>query len=110
MKNYEQSVPGQVCRFWYGACINATGQNAAQQFQCVQARNSQCGNLTTKPSGGSSSSAAGASATGSRTSGAASSPTSGGSTTSSSAAAAALAQYGTPVLAGGLLALFGMAL
>jgi hypothetical protein len=111
VKNYEQTVPGQVCRFWFGACINATGTNAAQQFQCRQARDTQCGNLTTKASGGASSSAGGPSAT--RSSGGGASNTgSAGSASSAPAAggAASVAQYGTPLLAGGLLALFGMAL
>lgn len=51
MSRYQQSVPGQMCYYWYDACINATiaadgSGNAAQQYQCTQVRDSQCGNLT----------------------------------------------------------------
>lgn len=99
-----------MCRFWYGECVTASGSSAEQRFQCKQALDSQCGNLTIDASGAvstASASASGASAsrtpTGSSSAGAASStPTTG--------AAATLAQYGAPVLAGGLLAVFGLAL
>ena len=62
MKTYQQTVPAQMCYFWYDACINATissdgSSNAAQQLQCTQARNSQCGNLTVDESSSGSSSA-----------------------------------------------------
>jgi hypothetical protein len=117
MKTYQQTVPAQMCYFWYDACINATiaadGEgNAAQQFQCTQARNSECGNTTfDESSDGSSSLATGsASGTASRTSGGASST---GSSTGSSTAAAssgAAVALGTPALAAGLLAIFGLAL
>jgi hypothetical protein len=121
MKTYQQTVPAQMCYFWYDACINATinqqtGEgNAAQQFQCTQARNSECGNTTIdESSSGSSSTSASSSAT--RTSGATGSATGDASATSSSTAAAssgaAIANFalGTPALAGGLLAVFGLAL
>jgi hypothetical protein len=40
-----------MCYYWYDACINATigsdgTGNAAQQFQCTEARNTNCGSLT----------------------------------------------------------------
>jgi hypothetical protein len=112
MAAYEQSVPALMCRFWYGQCVQATNQNLAQQFQCEQARNANCGNLTVNDAGAVSSLApsGSATATASRSSGASSSPT--GSTTpaASSGAAVPLAQYGAPILAGGLLAVFGIAL
>ncbi|KAH7391918.1 hypothetical protein BKA66DRAFT_510485 [Pyrenochaeta sp. MPI-SDFR-AT-0127] len=113
MSNYQQSVPGLMCRFWYDACINATGTDASAQFRCIQARDTQCGNLTTDGGESSSPSASGSgSGSASRTSGASSSPTSssGGAAQTSTGAAANLALYGTPALAGGLLALFGFAL
>ncbi|KAF3032949.1 hypothetical protein E8E11_000893 [Didymella keratinophila] len=118
MKTYQQTVPAQMCYFWYDACINATiganGEgNAAQQFQCTQARNSECGNTTFDESSDGSSSQASGSATGSstgspsRTSGASGSAT-GSSTAAASSGAAVI--LGTPALAAGLLAVFGLAL
>jgi hypothetical protein len=107
---YEQTVPGQMCRFWFDSCINATGSNLAAQFQCTSARDQQCGNLTTKNSATTSS--AMRSATGSSGSGGSSPSATGGSggAPAASGAAVALAQYGTPILAGGLLAIFGIAM
>jgi uncharacterized membrane protein YgcG len=111
MRNYEQSVPALECRFWYGACVNATGQDVAAQFQCQQARDSQCGNLTTKATGSSSSSASSTpTGTSSRASNSPSGTSSGGSAAQSSGVAAGLATYGMPILAGGLLTVFGVAL
>ena len=117
MKTYQQTVPAQMCYFWYDACINATiganGEgNAAQQFQCTQARDSQCGNTTFDESSDGSSSQASGSATGSAT-GTASRTSATGSATGSSTAAAssgAAVALGTPALAAGLLAVFGLAL
>lgn len=109
---YQQSVTAQMCNFWFGACINATGTNAAQQFQCEQAQKSQCGNLTIDESDSSSPSSTG----GSRPTGSSgnNAPTGTGSNAaSSSTGAAALMianQYGTPALLGGMLAIFGLAL
>lgn len=117
MKTYQQTVPAQMCYFWYDACINATiganGEgNAAQQFQCTQARDSQCGNTTIdESSSGSSSASSSASGTASRTSGGSSAT--GASATGSSTAAAssgAAVALGTPALAAGFLAIFGLAL
>jgi hypothetical protein len=88
-----------MCRFWYDACVNATNQNAAQLFECERARDTKCGNLTIDDSGASSSASASTSA------GASSS-----TPTPSQGAAANFAQYGAPILAGGLLAVFGIAL
>jgi hypothetical protein len=112
LKNYQQSVPALMCRYWYDACVNATGTDAAAQYQCRAARDSQCGNLTTKAADGiySSSASPSSSATGSLTSGASSSPTGSAAAQSSKAVAAGVAQFGMPVLAGGLLAVFGFAL
>ncbi|KAF2832025.1 hypothetical protein CC86DRAFT_377259 [Ophiobolus disseminans] len=110
---YEQTVPGLVCRDWYNTCINRTfdnpGQQLTQQFQCDLAKQQQCGNLTTRAAQSSGSPSGSAS----RTSGGSSpSQTSTGAGTSQSSAgvAAGLAMYGTPILAGGLLAVFGIAL
>jgi hypothetical protein len=101
-----------MCRFWYDACVNATNQNAAQLFECERARDTKCGNLTIDDSGASSSASASTSAGASSTakqsgaSGASASST----PTPSQGAAANFAQYGAPILAGGLLAVFGIAL
>ncbi|EDU45319.1 hypothetical protein PtrSN002B_000278 [Pyrenophora tritici-repentis] len=119
MSKYQQTVPGQMCRVWYDQCITASGSDDAAQFQCIQARDNLCGNLTTTDatnagngnSGGSSASASASSkpsSTGGSSSGA--SPTPSASTAPAGNAAATLAQYGTPALAGGLLAIFGFVL
>lgn len=121
MANYEQSVPGQMCRFWYGACINATGQDASQQFACDQTRNSMCGNLTTKGEDPNESSSSSSSSRPTSTSSDSSSNSDASNTAESSGAAqtganapgsaARLARdFGAPVLAGGLIAFFGVAL
>lgn len=113
LENYQQSVPGLMCRYWFDACINATGTDASAQFQCISARDTKCGNLTVDDNGDSSSSAsASASSSASKTSGGSSSSStaSASASTSSTGAAANLAFFGTPVLAGGLLAVFGLAL
>ncbi|KAH7401933.1 hypothetical protein DE146DRAFT_651987 [Phaeosphaeria sp. MPI-PUGE-AT-0046c] len=108
---YQQSVPAQMCRFWYGKCVEASGSDAQQRFQCKQALDSQCGNLTINDKGAvaTASQSGSAAASASRTptgssSGASPSPSTG------AAAAVAFAQYGTPILAGGLMAIFGIAL
>jgi hypothetical protein len=112
MTNYEQTVPALMCRSWFAACNVAAGDNRQQKADCETAMKANCGTLTTKanPPGASSS----VSGSASRTSGAAASATSAGasgaSAAASQAAAASLGQYATPVLAGGLLAIFGMAL
>jgi len=114
LAKYQQSVAGLMCQnFWYDACISASGSDAAQQRNCVTTRESQCGNLTTDgaSAGGSSASASG-SAGASRTSTGGSSPSNSGTASESSqptkGAAADLTAYGTPALAGGLLAVFGL--
>jgi hypothetical protein len=117
MSSYQQTVPGQMCLFWFDACINATGSDAEAQFNCIQTRDTKCGNDTIDASGSGSDSSSSASAT---TSGGPSATGSGAGSTSSSttsdaaepskAAAASFSTYGTPALAGGLLALFGLAL
>jgi hypothetical protein len=113
MKTYQQTVPAQMCYYWYDACINATiganGEgNAAQQFQCTQTRNTTFDESSDGSSSQASGSASGSS-TGSpsRTSGASGSAT-GSSTAAASSGAAVI--LGTPALAAGLLAVFGLAL
>ena len=119
MTDYQQTVPAQMCYYWYDACINATinpstGEgNAAQQFQCTQARDSQCGNITIDESstGSPSSSASGsASATGASATGTGASATGSASPAASAGAAIANFALGTPAMAAGLLAVFGLAL
>ena len=120
MKTYQQTVPAQMCYYWYDACINATintqtGEgNAAQQFQCTQARDSQCGNTTIdeSSSGSSSASASGSGSTATRTASGTSGASATGSSTAAASSGAAIANFalGTPALAGGLLAVFGLAL
>ena len=120
MQTYQQTVPSQMCYFWYDACVNATigpnGEgNAAQQFQCAEARDSQCGTTTIDESDDSSSASSSASGSATRTASGSATDSQASATGSSSAAAssgAAAANFalGTPALAGGLLAIFGLAL
>jgi hypothetical protein len=116
MSEYEQTVPSQMCYFWYDTCVNATigpnGEgNLAQQFNCETARNNTCGTIKIDESESSSSASPSAtrSSTGSA-SGSAASTTPTGSAAASAGAAVANFAVGTPALAGGLLAIFGLAL
>ncbi|KAF2854545.1 hypothetical protein T440DRAFT_387890 [Plenodomus tracheiphilus IPT5] len=119
LADYQQSVAGLMCQnFWYDACISASGTDAQAQRACESTRKAECGNATTDGassggSGGRSSSSASASAsrtsTGSPT-GSASGTGAAAATTTAAGAAANLAVYGTPALAGGLLAMFGLVL
>jgi hypothetical protein len=101
-----------MCNYWYGQCVNATNQNLAQQFECEKAKNATCGTLKIDESGAvttaSPSSSRGAQP--SRTGGGSSATGSAAPAASSGAAAATFAQYGAPIVAGGFLALFGLAL
>jgi hypothetical protein len=120
MPAYQQTVPGLMCRAWFINCIQASGEDAAKQFGCTEARDNECGNLTlqdatnagnginpsgsSSASGGPSATSSGASSTGSETAAAAESsapPASG---------AATVAMIGSSALVGGLLAVFGLAL
>jgi cobalamin biosynthesis Mg chelatase CobN len=121
LTDYEQSVPGQMCRAWFEACKNAAPDDADGQFACEQAEEQNCGKLTIQDAtdagnGGSSSSASGSATSSSPSATGSDSPsgteTSEASATSESAegAAANLMTYGTPALVGGLFAIFGFAL
>jgi hypothetical protein len=119
MSQYQQTVPGQMCLVWYSNCISASGSDATAQFECEQARDSLCGNKTVADateagnagsSSGSSSASPSATNSDSPSSTGASESGSAASSTSTPGAASNLAFYGTSALAGGLFALFGMAL
>ncbi|KAF2185104.1 hypothetical protein K469DRAFT_708387 [Zopfia rhizophila CBS 207.26] len=110
MSEYQQSVPGLMCRQWFENCIAASGEDLEKQEAC---KSVECGNKTTRAAASSSAAASdGPTATGGggdQASATAGSPTS----AQSSGAATALAiarDYGTPVLAAGMMALFGFAL
>jgi hypothetical protein len=116
MDLYVQTVPGLMCRFWFDTCINATGTDLAAQFECTTARDNECGKLETDGAVVASSSAS-PSSTASPTSGTAGSSgtataaTTGAVSTGGAATAIAIArEYGTPLFAGGMVALFGLAL
>lgn len=113
-------IPAYECIQWVNGCVAAAGNDLNKLTNC---RSVVCGNRDpgkvpqTGSSGGgsaSSSAAPSGSATASSTRG------SGGSTASSSAAAQtstgaavalnAVSEYGTPILAAGMLGLFGLAL
>jgi hypothetical protein len=68
MRQYAQSLPGQACRYWFAACLNATNNDTTLQNNCVQARNSECGKLPAARLGTSSSRIASPTATRSPTS------------------------------------------
>jgi hypothetical protein len=114
MDLYEQSVPGQMCRFWYDTCINETGTDLAAQFQCKSDFDDKCGKLTSDGEEVSSTTSTSASATASET-GANSASATDASMTAASTGGAATAmaiarEYGTPLFAGGMVALFGFAI
>jgi hypothetical protein len=115
MALYQQSVPGQMCRFWFDQCINATNENLEFQVECQNQRDTRCGNLTTadgeddeeEPTASGSPSAT-------PTGGDSEEPEATGApsaTPSGAANALGVARnYGTPLLAGAIAALFGLAL
>ena len=112
---YEQTVEGQQCRFWHAQCINATNEDAELQFNCNSVRDAQCGNGTSGASTTTSSSSESTptvSRTSSGSSNDATNTGSAGAATSSPAAAAlnVARNYGTPMLAGGMAAIFGLVL
>jgi hypothetical protein len=119
MSVYQQSVPGQMCRFWYDQCIAATNQDLGLQTECVSQRDTKCGNLTTDGTSSSSSSSSSSESAGpTATSSGGSSGTSPSTTAASSAAAQSSGaavlnmarDYSSSIFAGGLLAIFGLAL
>jgi len=114
ISNYQQALPAQICLIWKTNCVDAhpndgTGIAACRSVQCgneVVAVNNATTTTTT--------SAPATTGTGSNTANTQSTTT---STTSSHTGAAAAAtafafaqQYGTPLIAGGVAALFGLAL
>ena len=115
MSQYAQSVPGLMCRYWFDLCNNGNVGNQQAQFECLTERNNKCGNLTTDGAAAPSSSAAtttqAPSSTGGGNGGTPTSSTAASSTSSGAATALAMArEFGTPLLAGGMVALFGLAL
>lgn len=104
-----------MCRFWFDQCINATNQNLEFQVECQNQRDTKCGNLTTDAAKQTASSASATpSATGTGSGGQQSpSATSPAPSAKSSGAASALnvaREYSTVLLAGGIAAIFGLAL
>ncbi|KAF2109004.1 hypothetical protein BDV96DRAFT_503596 [Lophiotrema nucula] len=112
MSDYQQSVPGQMCRQWFSACITASGDDLQEQEACKAV---SCGNKTisAQQSSVASSSPTGSSGASTSSGGDAASATGAAPSSASSGAATAIAiarEYGTPLLAGGFAALFGLAL
>jgi hypothetical protein len=99
-----------MCRFWYNTCVTAAGNKRDQLFECERARDARCGKLAIDDSGASSSSSASPSSSPTARSSGGSTPTGSTTPSPSTGAAANFAQYGAPILAGGLLAVFGIAL
>ncbi|KAI4663859.1 uncharacterized protein J4E78_004278 [Alternaria triticimaculans] len=112
--NYEQSVEGQMCRYWYDQCVTASGSDAAARFECEQARDAECGtekfDAAATSSGAASSGSPSATNSGSSPDNTGDAAASGASSTPTEGAAVRNAMYGAPALAGGLFALFGFAL
>jgi hypothetical protein len=114
ISDYQQTVPGLVCRIWQTNCVNAFPNDANGQAGCHSVH---CGNKTVNSASTTTASSTSSSATGGSTS----SPASGGAgantatatTSTARGAATALAvaqQYGNIVVAGGMAALLGLAL
>jgi phage/plasmid primase-like uncharacterized protein len=120
MKTYQQSVPALQCREWFSQCVIAAGdgfQSAEWKRNCESVSQAQCGNTTITQDGSSSSDSSSSSSSSipSRTSsGSPDATNSGGSSpASSSPAAAALnaaRDFGMPIFAAGMIAVFGIAL
>jgi len=116
MNIYQQSVPGLQCREWFRQCVIAAGdgfQSAEWKRNCEDIQTSECGNLTAD--GKSVDPTSSGSPVSSRTSSGSPSPTSSGESgaTSETPGAAAMnmaREFGLPILAGGLVAVFGIAL
>ncbi|KAF1998086.1 hypothetical protein P154DRAFT_524394 [Amniculicola lignicola CBS 123094] len=110
MSDYQQSVPGQMCRFWFELCINASGTDLGLQEEC---KSVECGNRTTTAAQSSAAASSSPTASGGGADSSSSATSASATAAQSSGAAAALAiarEYGTPILAGGLAAVFGLAL
>jgi len=112
MTLYAQSVPGLMCRFWFDLCNDGNVGNQQAQYECKSERDSKCGNLTTNGAAVTSSAASSTTPGPSSTSGGAPASKTVTSTSSSAAATALVVarEFGTPLLAGGMAALFGFVL
>ncbi|KAF2266408.1 hypothetical protein CC78DRAFT_531795 [Lojkania enalia] len=111
MSDYQQSVPGLMCRRWFDDCIAASGDNLGEQEACKAIT---CGNRTAVLGSASSSAASTPPATSTGGNDEPTNTASGaGQSSSPTGGANALLfarDYGTPLLAGGLAAVFGLAL
>ncbi|KAF1838621.1 hypothetical protein BDW02DRAFT_576116 [Decorospora gaudefroyi] len=115
LADYEQSVPGQMCRAWFMACNEAAGDDADVLDACERAEENECGDLKTEDAteaGNEDSASASSSATPSATNTDSPSGTQSEAATdpTGTGAAANLVGYGTPALVGGFLAMFGFVL
>jgi hypothetical protein len=110
MSDFQQSLPAQQCLVWYQQCIDSHPNDRFGQEAC---KSVQCGNRTTADLPQSSSSASSSpTGTAAQSSGPASA-TSAAPSAATSGAAVALGfarEYGTPVLAAGIMAAFGLGL
>jgi hypothetical protein len=114
MTDYQQSLPGLQCREWFDQCIAASPNDIFGQEAC---KSVTCGNKTSEALTSSSSAAPSATPTatggGGDKSSSPSATSASPSVAASSGAAVALGlarEYGTPALAAGLMAAFGLAL
>lgn len=124
ISDYQDTLPFYICSRWRDDCTAAhpndlSGQTACQSVTCGT-KNATAGASSTTPSGSESDSSASASASSSASATASSSSGSESSASASSdaaqssetgnAAAAIGMNYGTGILMGGMLAVFGLAL
>ncbi|KAK4500295.1 hypothetical protein PRZ48_008484 [Zasmidium cellare] len=115
--DYDQTIPSFICEQWKANCVDAhpndlDGQTGCQSVTCGS-RNASSNLAATTSSAATTSATATSSSSAESTSasGTASSSASASATTSSAAMAIHVAeQYGTGIVAGGLLALFGLVL
>jgi hypothetical protein len=118
ISDFQQTLPGQVCRIWTLNCLDSHPDDANGKAGCNSVI---CGNRTVPVKGAVTTTSSGAGTTsapaGTSSGAGAAAATTVTSTTSthSGAAAAATAlafakQYSTPLMAGGMAALFGLAL
>ncbi|KAK3718884.1 hypothetical protein LTR37_004800 [Vermiconidia calcicola] len=115
ISSYSATLPSYICEEYISQCVERAGDDLGLLTDC---RSITCGtrnasSVAASNGGGSSGSASSASASASATSG--STGTGSGSAASATSEGAAIAlsvakSYGTGILAGGLLAVFGLAL
>ncbi|KAF2166564.1 hypothetical protein M409DRAFT_23199 [Zasmidium cellare ATCC 36951] len=118
ISDYDQTIPSFVCQTWVGNCVDAHPNDLDGQTGC---RSVTCGsrnassNLAATTSSAATTSATASSSSSAESTSASGTPTGSSASTTATTSSAAMAlhvaeQYGTGIIAGGLLALFGLVL